>query len=50
MPFPTKTFQQVREALLAQQEIALLDVREEDHFAQAHPPFAANFMARTTFE
>jgi len=43
MPFPTKTFQQVRSALLVQQEIALLDVREEEHFAQAHPLFAANF-------
>jgi rhodanese-related sulfurtransferase len=40
--FPTKTFQDVRQALLARQEIAMLDVREEDQFAQAHPLFAAN--------
>ncbi len=40
--FPTKTFQGVRQSLLARQEIALLDVREEDAFAQAHPLFAAN--------
>ncbi|ARU05983.1 sulfurtransferase [Comamonas serinivorans] len=33
---------QVRQALLAGQEIALLDVREEDPFAQSHPLFAAN--------
>lgn len=32
----------MRQALLDQQEIALLDVREEDVFAQAHPLFAAN--------
>ncbi|MGC7405842.1 rhodanese-related sulfurtransferase [Pandoraea pneumonica] len=36
------TFAEVREALLAGQEIALLDVREEDPFAQAHPLWAAN--------
>lgn len=41
-PLPTSTFQDVRQALLARQEIALLDVREEDPFAQAHPLFAAN--------
>lgn len=40
---PSKTFQDVRQALLARQEIALIDVREEDPFAQAHPLFAANF-------
>jgi rhodanese-related sulfurtransferase len=39
---PTMTFQQVRQVLLTAQEIALLDVREEDTFAQAHPLFAAN--------
>ena len=38
-----KTYQDVRQALLARQEIALLDVREEDPFAQEHPLFAANF-------
>jgi rhodanese-related sulfurtransferase len=32
----------VRAALLARSEIALLDVREEDEFAQAHPLWAAN--------
>jgi len=40
-----KTFHDVRQALLAGQEIALIDVREEDPFAQAHPLFAANFPA-----
>ncbi len=42
---PFKTTADVRQALLAQQEIALIDVREEDPFAQAHPLFAANFPA-----
>ena len=42
-PLNHKTYQDVRQALLARQEIALLDVREEDPFAQAHPLFAANF-------
>ena len=32
----------VRAALVARREIALLDVREEDPFAQAHPLWAAN--------
>ncbi|MDD2918314.1 rhodanese-like domain-containing protein [Rhodoferax sp.] len=41
-PFPLMTCQAVRQALLNKQEIALLDVREEDVFAQAHPLFAAN--------
>ncbi len=36
------TYQDVRAALLAREEIALLDVREEDPHAQAHPLFAAN--------
>jgi rhodanese-related sulfurtransferase len=40
--FASTTFQEVRHALLNQQEIALLDVREEDVYAQAHPLFAAN--------
>lgn len=40
-----KTFNDVRQALLARQEIALIDVREEDPFAQSHPLFAANFPA-----
>lgn len=42
MTMPTKTCHQVRQALLARQEIALIDVREEDIFAQAHPLFAVN--------
>jgi rhodanese-related sulfurtransferase len=33
----------VRRALLAKQEIALLDVRKESQFAQGHPLFAASF-------
>jgi rhodanese-related sulfurtransferase len=41
--FPTRSYQQVRDALLARSEIALLDVREEDPHAQEHPLFAANF-------
>ncbi|WP_394792495.1 rhodanese-related sulfurtransferase [Rhodoferax sp.] len=44
-PLPQKSFHDVRQALLARQEIALVDVREEDPFAQAHPLFAANFSA-----
>jgi len=38
----TRSYQQVREALLARREIALLDVREEAPHAIAHPLFAAN--------
>ena len=37
-----KTFADVRQALLAKHEIALIDVRHEAEFAQAHPLFAAN--------
>jgi rhodanese-related sulfurtransferase len=44
-PLPFKTYQDVRQALLARQEIALIDVREEHPFAQEHPLFAANFPA-----
>ena len=40
--FPLTTFAQIRQTLLQRQEIAILDVREEDPFAQAHPLFAAN--------
>ncbi|SDB92856.1 rhodanese-like domain-containing protein [Paraburkholderia lycopersici] len=40
--FPTRTYHDVRDALLARREIALLDVREEDPHAQSHPLFAAN--------
>jgi rhodanese-related sulfurtransferase len=39
----TRRYADVRAALLARREIALLDVREEDPHAQAHPLFAANF-------
>jgi rhodanese-related sulfurtransferase len=39
---PTTPYLSVREQLLAGREIALLDVREEDPFAQAHPLWAAN--------
>jgi rhodanese-related sulfurtransferase len=45
MTLTFKTPEDVRQALLARQEIALLDVREEDPFAQAHPLFAANLPA-----
>ena len=38
----TLTFAEVRAHLLDRREIALLDVREEDPFAQAHPLWAAN--------
>lgn len=44
-PFPTKSFQDVRQALLTRREIALIDVREEALYAQAHPLFAANLSA-----
>jgi predicted metal-dependent enzyme (double-stranded beta helix superfamily)/rhodanese-related sulfurtransferase len=40
--FPLAAFAQIRETLLQRQEIAILDVREEDPFAQCHPLFAAN--------
>ncbi|MDB5917973.1 MAG: putative thiosulfate sulfurtransferase [Massilia sp.] len=40
--FPCRDYRQVRAELLARREIALLDVREEDPHAQAHPLFAAN--------
>ncbi|MGF6731426.1 rhodanese-related sulfurtransferase [Paraburkholderia youngii] len=40
--YPVRTSEDVREALLARREIALLDVREEDPHAQGHPLFAAN--------
>ncbi|WP_409274646.1 rhodanese-related sulfurtransferase [Pseudomonas sp. KCJK9111] len=38
----TRHYHDIRRALLAQEELALIDVREEDPFAQAHPLFAAN--------
>lgn len=40
---PQKDYSFVREKLLNKEEIALLDVREEDPHAQCHPLFAANF-------
>jgi len=40
--FPSLSFAEVRTRLLARQETALLDVREEDPFAQEHPLWAAN--------
>jgi rhodanese-related sulfurtransferase len=42
----TITARDVRNALLARQEIALIDVREEDSFARAHPLFAAQIPLR----
>jgi rhodanese-related sulfurtransferase len=42
MSLSTITPQQIRTALLARDEIALLDVRHEAEFAIAHPLFAAN--------
>ena len=45
-PYPVRTYEDVREALLARQEIALLDVREEDPHVRGHPLFAANFRCR----
>lgn len=41
--FPLLSSQAVRRALLQREEIALIDVREEDPFAQCHPLWAANF-------
>jgi len=38
----TRSFADIRHALLQRQEVALVDVREEAPFAQAHPLFAAN--------
>ena len=40
--FPLRTFLEIRQMLLQRQEIAIVDVREEDPFAQSHPLFAAN--------
>ena len=41
-PYSVSSYAQVREALLNKQEIALVDVREEDPYAQSHPLFAIN--------
>ena len=40
--FPRHSYATLRAALLARQELALIDVREEAPFAEAHPLFAAN--------
>ncbi|MFM0336048.1 rhodanese-related sulfurtransferase [Paraburkholderia fungorum] len=40
--FRTRSFEDVRRALLDHDEIALIDVREEDPHARSHPLFAAN--------
>jgi rhodanese-related sulfurtransferase len=40
--FASRSFAEIRAALLAREEVALLDVREEAPFAAAHPLFAAN--------
>ncbi len=40
--FRTRSFEDVRRALLERDEIALVDVREEDPHARGHPLFAAN--------
>ena len=40
---PLCGYPEVRARLLAKQEVALLDVREEDPHARNHPLFAANF-------
>lgn len=43
LTFPSITPAAVRQTLLDRREIALIDVREEDPFAQCHPLWAANF-------
>jgi rhodanese-related sulfurtransferase len=42
----TATPLEIRTALLAREEIAIIDVREEDSFARAHPLFAAQIPLR----
>jgi rhodanese-related sulfurtransferase len=42
MSIPTKNYSFVRNKLLDKEEIAFLDVREEDPHAREHPLFAAN--------
>jgi rhodanese-related sulfurtransferase len=39
---PTRSFSEIRQALREHEELALVDVREEALFAEAHPLFAAN--------
>ena len=43
MPIKNQDYAFVRNKLLKKEEVALLDVREEDPHAQEHPLFAANF-------
>lgn len=38
----TRSFADIRQALLARTELALVDVREEDPYAKGHPLFAVN--------
>ncbi|WP_126220836.1 rhodanese-related sulfurtransferase [Burkholderia vietnamiensis] len=40
--FPVATYEDVRARLLARDELSLIDVREEDPYAQGHPLWAAN--------
>ena len=42
MTISTRSFADIRRHLLARDEIALIDLREEHPFAQAHPLWAAN--------
>lgn len=44
-PVPTISPEAVRDALRNKREIALIDVREEDPFAQSHPLFAVQLSA-----
>lgn len=39
---PTRSYAEIRKALLNREELALVDVREEAPFAESHPLFAAN--------
>ena len=41
-PYAVSSYAQIRAALLAKEEIALVDVREEGAYAQSHPLFAIN--------
>ena len=41
MPLPAVTPREVRQDWIARREVALLDLREEDPFARAHPLFAS---------
>lgn len=38
----TRSYHDIRQALLQQQELALIDLREEAHYAEGHPLFAVN--------